>query len=85
MSRARTGRGTRDHKLFDPRWRNGTNSPLSTKGPSLLSHVPLGRPGRLQDVANAVLFFAGPDNRYVTGQILCVDGGWTAGGFFRNF
>jgi len=72
--------GTMGHIAFYDK-----NSPLSTKGPSILSHVPLGRPGRLQDVANAVLFFAGPDNRYVTGQILCVDGGWTAGGFFRNF
>lgn len=60
-------------------------SPQSEKGLRILSHVPLGRPGRLEDVANAVLFFASPDNRYVTGQTLCVDGGWTAGGFFRNF
>lgn len=72
--------GTMGHIAFYDK-----NSPQSTKGPAILSHVPLGRPGRLEDVANAVLFFADPDNRYVTGQILCVDGGWTAGGFFRNF
>ncbi len=72
--------GTMGHIAFYDK-----NSPQSIMGPSILSHVPLGRPGRLKDVANAVLFFSDPDNRYVTGQILCVDGGWTAGGFFRNF
>lgn len=60
-------------------------SPMSETGLRILSHVPLGRPGRLEDVANAVLFFVSPENRYVTGQTLCVDGGWTAGGFFRDF
>jgi NAD(P)-dependent dehydrogenase (short-subunit alcohol dehydrogenase family) len=60
-------------------------SSLSAKGLRLLSHVPLGRPGKFEDVAYAVLFFAAPENRYVTGQTLCVDGGWSAGGFFRDF
>jgi 3-oxoacyl-[acyl-carrier protein] reductase/pteridine reductase len=36
--------------------------------------TPMGRNGVPQDVAEAVLFFArGP--RFITGQILCVDGG----------
>jgi len=51
----------------------------------LLSHVPLGRPGTVEDMAHAVLFFAAPETTYVTGQTLCVDGGWSAGGFFRDF
>lgn len=51
----------------------------------ILSHVPLGRPGTFEDIGFAVLFFAAPESGYVTGQILCVDGGWTAGGFFRDF
>jgi NAD(P)-dependent dehydrogenase (short-subunit alcohol dehydrogenase family) len=51
----------------------------------LLSHVPLGRAGTVQEMANAVLFFAAPDSSYITGQTLCVDGGWSAGGFFRDF
>ncbi|MEH6580072.1 MAG: SDR family NAD(P)-dependent oxidoreductase [Amphritea sp.] len=29
-----------------------------------------------QDIANAVLFLAGPDSRQITGQELAVDGGW---------
>jgi NAD(P)-dependent dehydrogenase (short-subunit alcohol dehydrogenase family) len=51
----------------------------------MLSHIPLGRPGTVEEIAYAVLFFAAPASAYVTGQTLCVDGGWSAGGFFRDF
>jgi 3-oxoacyl-[acyl-carrier protein] reductase len=40
----------------------------------ILSRVPLGRMGTPDDIANAVLFFAGP-GAYVTGQVLEVNGG----------
>jgi NAD(P)-dependent dehydrogenase (short-subunit alcohol dehydrogenase family) len=36
-------------------------------------------------MAHAVLFFCAPESGYITGQIMAVDGGWTAGGFFRDF
>ena len=36
----------------------------------------IGRFGRAEDVARAIRFFLEPDN-YVTGQVLCVDGGIT--------
>ncbi|WP_280420531.1 SDR family NAD(P)-dependent oxidoreductase [Nocardia carnea] len=39
--------------------------------------VPLGRRGRPEDIADAVPFFLGADSRYVTGQVLYVDGGLT--------
>lgn len=51
----------------------------------LLSHVPLGRVGTVDEIAHAILFLVAPESSYITGQTLCVDGGWTAGGFFRNF
>ena len=51
----------------------------------MLSHVPLGRVGTVDEVAHAVLFFASPESSYITGQTLCVDGGWSAGGFLRDF
>jgi 3-oxoacyl-[acyl-carrier protein] reductase len=51
----------------------------------LLSHIPLGRAGTVEEMAHAVLFFAAPESGYITGQTLCVDGGWSAGGFFRDF
>jgi NAD(P)-dependent dehydrogenase (short-subunit alcohol dehydrogenase family) len=36
----------------------------------------IARYGRAADVARAIRFFLEPDN-YVTGQVLCVDGGMT--------
>jgi 3-oxoacyl-[acyl-carrier protein] reductase len=39
------------------------------------STIPLRRRGRPEDIANAVVFFASPLSRHVTGQILGVDGG----------
>jgi NAD(P)-dependent dehydrogenase (short-subunit alcohol dehydrogenase family) len=38
----------------------------------------LGRYGKPEDVAGAAYFFASDDSRYVTGQVLAVDGGVTA-------
>ncbi len=52
--------------------------------PAMLSHVPLARPGRLDEAVAALLFLADPMNTYTTGQVLAVDGGWTAG-FGRDF
>jgi len=40
-----------------------------------LSHIPLGRMGDPEDVAKAVAFLAGDDSKYITGQVLVVDGG----------
>ncbi len=34
------------------------------------------RRGVPADIANAVLFFSAPETSFVTGQLLCVDGGW---------
>lgn len=44
-----------------------------------LSSQPLKRRGSLRDIANAALFFASDRSSYVTGQILGVDGGGSAG------
>jgi len=39
--------------------------------------TPMGRPAMAADIAQAVLFLAGPGARHITGQTLIVDGGWT--------
>jgi 3-oxoacyl-[acyl-carrier protein] reductase len=54
-------------------------SPENKQRDSMLSHIPLGAPGSTEDIAAAVLFLASDDAKYVTGHILVVDGGWTAG------
>jgi len=41
----------------------------------MLGRIPLGRPGQPEDVAAAVVFLAGPEAAYITGQVLTVDGG----------
>lgn len=43
---------------------------------SLLSRVPLGRIGKPQDVAEAVLFLASRRASYITGEYIVVDGGY---------
>jgi len=42
---------------------------------ALLSNVPLARPGQAEDVAAAVAFLASKDASYITGHVICVDGG----------
>jgi 3-oxoacyl-[acyl-carrier protein] reductase len=43
----------------------------------IVKRVPLSDFGQVDDIANAVLFLAGPEARYITGQVLAVDGGMT--------
>ena len=42
---------------------------------AMLSTIPKGRPGAPEEVARAVAFFAEKESAYITGQVLCVDGG----------
>jgi NAD(P)-dependent dehydrogenase (short-subunit alcohol dehydrogenase family) len=42
---------------------------------SVLSKIPKGRMGSVQEVADTIAFLLAPESEYVTGQTLCVDGG----------
>ena len=41
----------------------------------ILQKVPLGKLGQPDDIASAVAFLASPEAKYITGQVLTVDGG----------
>ncbi len=62
----------------------GENGKFKESVSQLLAHVPLGRPGTPEEVANCILFLAAPESSYVNGAVLTVDGGWTAG-YTREF
>lgn len=42
---------------------------------ALSNQIPLGRLGSPEDIAGVVRFLAGPSARYITGQVIMVDGG----------
>jgi NAD(P)-dependent dehydrogenase (short-subunit alcohol dehydrogenase family) len=42
------------------------------------NRTPMGRAGDEHELDGALLFLAGDASTFVTGQVLCVDGGWTA-------
>lgn len=44
----------------------------------ILARTPLGRIGKVEDVAGAIVFLASPAADLITGHTLLVDGGWTA-------
>lgn len=43
----------------------------------LMAQIPLGRAGKPEDIAKAVVFLASSNADYITGQVLSVDGGMT--------
>jgi NAD(P)-dependent dehydrogenase (short-subunit alcohol dehydrogenase family) len=40
--------------------------------------TPMGRWGEPEEIADAMLFLASDDSKYITGETLRVDGGWRA-------
>jgi NAD(P)-dependent dehydrogenase (short-subunit alcohol dehydrogenase family) len=61
-------------------WKAGGN----LRNAGFLSHTAVKRPASLSEIVAAVLFLADPDNTYMTGHTINVDGGWAAG-YARDF
>ena len=49
-----------------------------------ISRTPMGRLGQPEDLEGAIVYLASDAARFVTGHILYVDGGWTAGGGYHQ-
>ena len=60
----------------------GDDGKFAGRTDEFMRHIPLGRPARAEEIAEAALFLASPAAGYINGQVLAVDGGWTAGFMF---
>lgn len=49
-----------------------------TFGNMVKSSTPLGYVGKPEDIANAAVYLGADESSYVTGEVIYVDGGWTA-------
>ncbi|OPG68455.1 oxidoreductase, partial [Pseudomonas ogarae] len=56
----------------------GLNPAASAFASRLLSLMPVGRYGMVDDIASFVAYLAGPDAGYITGASLTIDGGFGA-------
>jgi NAD(P)-dependent dehydrogenase (short-subunit alcohol dehydrogenase family) len=57
----------------------GDDGKFAGKTETFMRHLPMGRPGTPEEIAEATVFLSSAACRYVNGQTLAVDGGWTAG------
>ena len=54
---------------------NGSDVLSDSIKSSVTEQIPMKKFGETQDIAGAVAFLASEDAKYITGQVLCVDGG----------
>ncbi len=66
------------HPGFMPPMRTSVTSADPLLREKLVAALPLGRVGRVEEVANAILFLACDEASYITGTELVVDGGFLA-------
>ncbi len=49
----------------------------------IIARTPARRMATPEDIVGAVMFLAGPDSKFISGQSIVVDGGWTVYGFYE--
>jgi NAD(P)-dependent dehydrogenase (short-subunit alcohol dehydrogenase family) len=57
-----------------------SNSPVGAIADVAKRLIPIGRPAFAEDIADAILWLASDDSRYITGTSVTLDGGYTAEG-----
>ena len=63
-------------ELFASEYAHSAISDPAAYSASVLERQSIKRRGVPEDIANAVLFLCAPEASFITGQLLCVDGGW---------
>lgn len=75
-------RGIRVNSVAPGPTRTGMSADMSAEAKqSIAECTPLGRFGEPEDIADVVAFLASPAARWITGEVITVDGGFTAGAF----
>lgn len=76
VARELASRGVRCNAIAPGYIRTDMTAELTEEQTSALAdQIPLGRLGEVDDIAGVVRFLVGPEARYITGQVLAVDGG----------
>ena len=55
-----------------------TNALIERTGENMVRWTPMGRVGRADEIKGTVVFLASEASSYITGQVICLDGGTTA-------
>ena len=55
-----------------------TNALIKRTGENIVRWTPMGRVGRADEIKGTVVFLASEASSYITGQVICLDGGTTA-------
>ncbi|MBZ0300928.1 MAG: SDR family oxidoreductase, partial [Anaerolineae bacterium] len=71
-------------ETYVPRW-NSRSDDMPDYLRQIGEGLPMGRVADPEEIARAVLFLASDDSSFMTGQLLVVDGGHTAGGTSERF